>query len=105
MAKGLRSHIKQKHKTKLRNTVFAPVIDARTERLSKKLQEIAAQPREAVMEDVNVVERGGFWSVFFSVTVLLLLTVMIKQIPKSRNQKVYTDIYWYNQQRKNIMHN
>lgn len=61
MAKGLRSHIKQKHKTKLRNTVFAPVIDARTERLSKKLQEIAAQPREAVMEDVNVVDgRGGF---------------------------------------------
>ncbi|KAI5286224.1 hypothetical protein KEM54_006954 [Ascosphaera aggregata] len=56
MAKGLRSHIKQKHKTALRNSVFAPVIDARTERLSKKLQEIAAQPREAEMKDVNIIE-------------------------------------------------
>lgn len=46
MAKGLRSHSKQQAKSVLRAKVFAPVINARTERLSKKLTEIASQPRE-----------------------------------------------------------
>lgn len=44
MAKGLRSHPKQKNKSVLRKNVFTPVIDARTERLSKKLKELASQP-------------------------------------------------------------
>ncbi|KAI5310112.1 hypothetical protein KEM55_001561 [Ascosphaera atra] len=58
MAKGLRSHVKQKHKARLRNTVFAPVINARTERLSQRLRELAAQPRETVMEDAKTEEPG-----------------------------------------------
>ncbi|PGH14429.1 hypothetical protein AJ79_03072 [Helicocarpus griseus UAMH5409] len=53
MAKGLRSNVKQKNKSKLRATVFGPVIDSRTERLSAKLQELAAKPKEADMEDAD----------------------------------------------------
>jgi len=45
MAKGLRSSVKKTHRSKLRTRVFAPVEDARTERLSAKLLELASQPR------------------------------------------------------------
>lgn len=53
MAKGLRASTRKRNNTKLRATVFGPVIAARTERLSAKLQELAAKPRpdqERVME-------------------------------------------------------
>lgn len=45
MAKGLRSSVRKRNKAKLRATVFGPAVDARTERLSAKLQELASQPR------------------------------------------------------------
>jgi hypothetical protein len=45
MAKGLRASSRKKNNQALRAKVFAPAIDARTERLSAKLQELAAQPR------------------------------------------------------------
>lgn len=54
MAKGLRSNSRQKSKSKLRTTVFKPVIDARTERLSAKLQDLVSKPQEADMADVQV---------------------------------------------------
>jgi hypothetical protein len=44
MAKSIRSSTKKRNHAKLRSTVFGPVVDARTERLSAKLQELAAQP-------------------------------------------------------------
>ncbi|EED12544.1 conserved hypothetical protein [Talaromyces stipitatus ATCC 10500] len=44
MAKSIRSSTKKRNHAKLRSTVFGPVADARTERLSAKLQELAAQP-------------------------------------------------------------
>lgn len=44
MAKSVRSSTKKRNHAKLRSTVFGPVVDARTERLSAKLQELAAQP-------------------------------------------------------------
>ena len=53
MAKGLRASTRKRNNAKLRATVFGPAYDARTERLSAKLQEIASQPRpdqERVME-------------------------------------------------------
>jgi hypothetical protein len=45
MAKGLRATVNKRNKTKLRSGVFGPVTDARTERLSAKLLELAAQPK------------------------------------------------------------
>lgn len=45
MAKGLRSRVKKANKRALRKNVFGPVEAARAERLSAKLQELAAQPR------------------------------------------------------------
>ena len=53
MAKGLRASTRKRNNAKLRATVFGPAYDARTERLSAKLQEIASRPRpdqERVME-------------------------------------------------------
>lgn len=56
MAKGVRSSVKKANKTKLRSSVFRPVEDARTERLSAKLLELASkrQPerdKEEKMDD------------------------------------------------------
>jgi len=58
MAKGLRSSVKKSHRTKLRSRVFAPVEDARTERLSAKLLELASQPRPA-KTDMELDEDNG----------------------------------------------
>jgi hypothetical protein len=45
MAKSVRASVSKRNKAALRKTVFGPVVDARTERLAAKLQEIASQPR------------------------------------------------------------
>ncbi|KAL1980585.1 hypothetical protein VTN96DRAFT_3953 [Rasamsonia emersonii] len=45
MAKSVRSSVRKRNSTKLRSTVFGPAADARTARLSAKLQELASQPR------------------------------------------------------------
>lgn len=45
MAKGLRSSVKKANRTKLRARVFAPVEEARLERLHQKLLETAQQPK------------------------------------------------------------
>ncbi|GAD99331.1 hypothetical protein ANI_1_6134 [Paecilomyces variotii No. 5] len=45
MAKSSRSSVEKRNRAKLRATVFGPAVDARTARLSAKLQELAAQPR------------------------------------------------------------
>ncbi|KAF2841477.1 hypothetical protein M501DRAFT_1014277 [Patellaria atrata CBS 101060] len=45
MAKSLRASVKKANRSKLRTRVFNPTIDARTERLSAKLVELASQPK------------------------------------------------------------
>ncbi|OOO05777.1 UPF0642 domain-containing protein [Aspergillus oryzae] len=45
MAKSVRASVQKRNRAKLRATVFGPVVDARTERLSAKLQELASQPK------------------------------------------------------------
>lgn len=50
MAKGLRSSVKKANKAKLRSRVFKPVEDARTERLSAKLLELASSKRQPERE-------------------------------------------------------
>ncbi|KAI9757848.1 MAG: major facilitator super transporter protein [Chaenotheca gracillima] len=56
MAKGLRSSVKKANRTKLRDRVTRPVEDARTERLSAKLQELASQPKPSEEAKMDVEE-------------------------------------------------
>jgi hypothetical protein len=44
MAKSVRASVSKRNRAKLRATVFGPAADARTERLSAKLKELASQP-------------------------------------------------------------
>ncbi|KAI9881391.1 MAG: hypothetical protein M1830_003398 [Pleopsidium flavum] len=54
MAKGLRSSVKKSNRAKLRSSVFGPVEDARRERLSAKLLELASRPRPTITEDAEM---------------------------------------------------
>ena len=56
MAKGLRASTKKANRVKLRSKVFGPVEDARTQRLSAKLLELASKPKD---EDVRMEEDTG----------------------------------------------
>jgi hypothetical protein len=62
MAKGLRSSVKKANRSKLRSRVFGPVEDARTQRLSAKLLELATQPKPSKPLDARMdVEETGEW--------------------------------------------
>lgn len=56
MAKGLRATTRKRNKRALRATVFGPAYDARIQRLSTKLQELAAQPRPEEQKKMEVDE-------------------------------------------------
>ncbi|CAF9911864.1 MAG: hypothetical protein HETSPECPRED_000470 [Heterodermia speciosa] len=56
MAKGLRSSRVKTNKSKLRAQVFGPVEDARKERLSAQLLEIASRPRASTDSDTKMVQ-------------------------------------------------
>ncbi|MCJ1472836.1 hypothetical protein MMC13_001485 [Lambiella insularis] len=58
MAKGLRASTKKANRAKLRSKVFAPVEDARTQRLSAKLLELASKQRPKTDEDVKMGEEA-----------------------------------------------
>lgn len=60
MAKGLRSSVKKSNKAHLRSRVFQQVDDARTERLSAKLLELAFKinPPQASESKMDVDEDG-----------------------------------------------
>lgn len=45
MAKSVRASVSKRNRANLRKKVFGPLVDARTERLAAKLQEIASQPK------------------------------------------------------------
>jgi Protein of unknown function (DUF2423) len=57
MAKGLRASSRKKNNTALREKIFTPAVDARTERLSAKLQELAAKPRPDQERKMDVDEQ------------------------------------------------
>lgn len=60
MAKSARASRLKSNKTRLRRKVFGPVVDARTERLSQKLQDLAAQPKpETEKPQMDVDESKG----------------------------------------------
>ena len=58
MAKGLRASTRKKNNAALRDRLFGPAIDARTERLSAKLQELAAKPRPDQDRHMEVDSQG-----------------------------------------------
>lgn len=59
MAKGLRASVNKSNKKVLRNRVFGPVEQARNERLSAKLMELASQPKPERPE-MELDEAGKF---------------------------------------------
>jgi len=62
MAKSARASETKRNHAKLRATVFGPVSDARTARLSAKLQELASQPKppqdEKKMNKEDAIQTG-----------------------------------------------
>ncbi|KAI9368005.1 hypothetical protein BJX61DRAFT_251015 [Aspergillus egyptiacus] len=58
MAKSVRASVSKRNKAKLRATVFGPAADARTERLSAKLQELAAQPKPERQQESKMQTEG-----------------------------------------------
>ena len=56
MAKGLRSSIKKANKAQLRSKVFAPVEDARKERLSAQLLELAATASPTTVDEHKMLD-------------------------------------------------
>jgi hypothetical protein len=58
MAKGLRASTKKANRAKLRSKVFGPVEDARMQRLSSRLLDIASRPQSKATQDVGVDESG-----------------------------------------------
>ncbi|KAJ5204059.1 uncharacterized protein N7498_004938 [Penicillium cinerascens] len=45
MAKSIRASVSKRNRANLRKKIAGPVVDARTERLAAKLQELASQPK------------------------------------------------------------
>lgn len=62
MAKSLRSSRNKTNNLKLRSKVFGPVEDARKERLSAKLLELASKPIEKTEEDAKMIHDDKGWS-------------------------------------------
>lgn len=69
MAKSVRASVSKRNRANLRQKVFGPVVDARTERLAAKLQELASQPRpEAPVKskmDLAEDEAGMYTTIIF----------------------------------------
>lgn len=65
MAKSIRASAGKRNRAKLRTNVFAPVSEARTERLSAKLQEIASENKEQAegKAQLNTTGTGGFTNI------------------------------------------
>jgi hypothetical protein len=65
MAKSIRSSVHKRNARKLRNTVYGPQETARTERLSAKLLEIAAQskPKPETQDHIDMQSNTSQWGV------------------------------------------
>jgi hypothetical protein len=93
MAKSVRASVQKRNKAKLRATVFGPVVDARTERLSAKLQELASQPKpndqDKSKSNAEAIEIGTYRFSAASGLVYLLLTASryARQQPNNKHRK------------------
>jgi Protein of unknown function (DUF2423) len=54
MAKGARASTRKRNNAALRSKIFGPASDARTERLSAKLQELVSKPKPAIEKIMEV---------------------------------------------------
>lgn len=65
MAKSVRASVSKRNRANLRKKVFGPVVDARTERLAAKLQEIASQPNPVAKKSEEEMDSDetGTWAV------------------------------------------
>lgn len=64
MAKSVRASVSKRNRANLRSTVFGPADNARTERLSAKLQEVASRPKpkDPNISDIDPGNSGtGTW--------------------------------------------
>lgn len=64
MAKSIRASVSKRNRATLRKNFFGPIVDARTERLHAKLQEIANQPRPEASEKSKKAQaevEAGMW--------------------------------------------
>lgn len=64
MAKSIRASVSKRNRATLRKNFFGPIVDARTERLHAKLQEIANRPRpEAPQKSKKAQDeiKAGMW--------------------------------------------
>ncbi|KAL9602126.1 MAG: hypothetical protein Q9179_002634 [Wetmoreana sp. 5 TL-2023] len=59
MAKSLRSNLKKANRARLRSQVFGPVEEARKERLSAKLLEMASKPSSAAKDDAMMLDEAA----------------------------------------------
>lgn len=83
MAKSVRASVSKRNRANLRKKFFGPVVDARTERLSAKLQELASQPRpEKEGMDVESNEAGMFDYILVFASLALLKTPLILCVPR-----------------------
>jgi hypothetical protein len=72
MAKSVRASVSKRNRANLRKKVFGPVVDARTERLAAKLQELASQPRPEAPEKSKMdLEDDSGMSLVFDYTRIL----------------------------------
>jgi hypothetical protein len=91
MAKSVRASVSKRNRANLRKKVFGPVVDARTERLAAKLQELASQPRPEAPEKskMDLEDDSGMYPVFDYIRTLahfLLQSTKRKPLPRPLKQ-------------------
>ena len=94
MAKGLRASTKKANRTNLRSRVFGPVEEARKERLSAKLLELASKPRTVSREDVKMTDEHKGWgslNVTRSCCVALLTPTLFTGEKQQKESKIGPD--------------
>lgn len=88
MAKSVRASVSKRNRANLRKKVFGPVVDARTERLAAKLQELASQPKPEAPKksemELDSDEAGK--SVLLSLERTVFLTSMIVLAEQIHNE-------------------
>jgi hypothetical protein len=90
MAKSVRASVSKRNRANLRKKVFGPVVDARTERLAAKLQELASQPRPEAPEKskMDLEDDSGIYPVFDYIRILAhFLSQSTKRKPLPRPLK------------------
>lgn len=81
MAKSVRASVSKRNRANLRKKVFGPLVDARTERLAAKLQELASQPRpEAPVKSKMDLDEAGMYT---TIPLLRIPTNFVFRISRS----------------------